>query len=173
MNFLSNGVNSQSSYFNSLFIASCPHYTIDLIFQRYIRSFHTTGCIIGKDGKHVQTLHLSRKAICLYLGNLTSNTFVFWALQPVLQQVSQWILILVHRLPCVKILFLYTDYHVVKKLFFTCSFRDHITGSTYSGSHSSSSSCTSRSSSLSQRNHCIDVDFPHRTTCIGYSTYNQ
>ncbi len=31
--------------------------------------------------------------------------------------IGQWILILVHRLPCVKILFLYTDYDVVKKLF--------------------------------------------------------
>ncbi len=27
-------------------------------------------------------------------------------------------------------------------------------------------------STLSQRNYCIDVDFPHRTTCVGYSTYN-
>ncbi len=26
---------------------------------------------------------------------------------------------------------------------------------------------------LYQRNHCIDVDFPHRTTCVGYSTYNR
>ena len=70
----------------------------------------------------------------------------------------QWILIFVHWLQSVKILFLYTHCFQVKKLFFTCSFRGHISGSTSCRSGSSYSCCSSRSSHTS---HSSSLYLPH------------